>query len=45
MILPPLPAIKIEIDEFPYAETEHYRVTPDFLANPGKMLRILMADD
>jgi predicted ATPase len=28
----------------PYAETEHYRVTRDFLMNREKMLRILMDD-
>jgi predicted ATPase len=26
-------------------ETEHYRITRDFLSNPPRMLRILIADD
>lgn len=28
-----------------YEDTEHYRVTRDFLANPARMLRILMGED
>jgi len=28
-----------------YQETEHYRVTHDFLANPARMLRILMGEE
>jgi len=27
-----------------YEETEHYRVTRDFLADPGRMLKILLQD-
>ena len=26
-----------------YEKTEHYRVTRDFLANPQRMLRVLLA--
>ena len=32
------------IDSVDYTETEHYRVTKDFLSNREKMLRILMED-
>ncbi len=30
------------ISNIPYAETEHFQVTRDFLADPGRMLRTLM---
>jgi predicted ATPase len=32
------------IREIAYEETEHYRVTHDFLANPARMLRVLMGE-
>lgn len=32
------------IREIAYEETEHYRVTRDFLANPARMLRVLMGE-
>lgn len=28
-----------------YHDTEHYQVTRDFLADPARMLRILLSDD
>jgi predicted ATPase len=31
------------IERIQYEETEHYRITKDFLANPKRMLRFLMA--
>lgn len=31
------------IERVRYEETEHYRITRDFLANPERMLRVLMA--
>lgn len=33
------------IRELAYEETEHYRVTHDFLANPSRMLRVLMGEE
>jgi len=33
------------LQETPYLETEHYRVTRGFLSNPASNLEILMADD
>ena len=30
------------IAQVAYEETEHYRITRDFLANPARMLRILL---
>lgn len=33
------------IRQIAYEDTEHYRVTRDFLANPGRMLRVLMGED
>ncbi|QOY95678.1 AAA family ATPase [Massilia sp. UMI-21] len=33
------------IREVAYEDTEHYRVTRDFLANPARMLRVLMSDE
>jgi predicted ATPase len=33
------------IERIPYKDTEHFRVTRDFLANPQRMLRHLMAPD
>ncbi len=32
------------IREIAYEETEHYRVTRDFLVNPARMLRVLMGE-
>ena len=31
------------IERLEYQETEHYRITRDFLANPKRMLRFLLA--
>ena len=31
------------IERMAYKDTEHYRITRDFLANPERMLRLLMA--
>lgn len=33
------------IREIAYEDTEHYRVTHDFLANPARMLRVLLGDE
>lgn len=33
------------IREVAYEDTEHYRVTRDFLANPSRMLRVLMGEE
>ena len=33
------------IREIAYEDTEHYRVTHDFLANPSRMLRVLMGEE
>lgn len=33
------------IRQIAYEDTEHYRVTRDFLANPARMLRVLMGED
>lgn len=33
------------IREIAYEDTEHYRVTRDFLANPSRMLRVLMDEE
>lgn len=33
------------IREVAYEETEHFRVTHDFLANPARMLRVLMGEE
>jgi len=33
------------IERIPYKDTEHFRITRDFLANPQRMLRHLMAPD
>lgn len=33
------------IREIAYEETEHYRVTRDFLANPARMLKVLMGEE
>lgn len=33
------------IREIAYEDTEHYRVTRDFLANPSRMLRVLMGEE
>lgn len=33
------------IYEIAYEDTEHYRVTRDFLANPSRMLRVLMGEE
>ncbi|VXB27825.1 AAA family ATPase [Massilia sp. 9I] len=33
------------IREIAYEDTEHYRVTRDFLANPARMLRVLMGEE
>ena len=31
------------IERVVYEDTEHYRITRDFLANPQRMVRVLMA--
>ena len=33
------------IRELACEDTEHYRVTRDFLANPSRMLRVLMGEE
>jgi predicted ATPase len=33
------------IERIAYKDTEHFRITRDFLANPQRMLRHLMAPD
>lgn len=33
------------IREIAYEDTEHYRVTRDFLANPARMLKVLMGEE
>jgi predicted ATPase len=33
------------ISQVAYEDTEHYRVTRDFLANPARMLRVLMGEE
>ena len=33
------------IRELAYGDTEHYRVTHDFLVNPGRMLKVLMGEE
>lgn len=33
------------IRELAYEDTEHYRVTHDFLVNPGRMLKVLMGEE
>ena len=32
------------IERVAYEDTEHYRVTRDFLSNPGRMMRVLFED-
>jgi predicted ATPase len=34
-----------QLQEVPYQQTEHYRITKAFLGNPDRMLRILMSSD
>ncbi|MBB4855118.1 putative ATPase [Mycobacteroides chelonae] len=33
------------IDPVAYRDTEHYRITREFLVNPEPMLRILLSDE
>jgi predicted ATPase len=37
--------VKEGVSRVEYKDTEHYQVTRDFLANPERMLKILMERD